>query len=136
LPALAYLVVLFLAFGAIPLAFTNNGYYESKGVLGPQIAFLLIPIAVAFYIRRTATFVSTEGVRVRALFGSRSLPWSTVRGLSVQGRSIYAVAADGTLRLPCVRINDLAAVARASGGRLPELVEATPKPAPGGRRHR
>ena len=68
---------------------------------------------------------------MRALFGSRPLPWADVRGLTVNGRSVYAVVADGAVRLPCVHVADLAAVSAASGGRLPELAEPTPKPAAG-----
>jgi hypothetical protein len=38
------------------------------------------------------------------------------------------------VRLPCVHVSDLAAVSAASGGRLPQLREPTPKPAAGRRR--
>jgi len=55
-------------------------------------------------------------------------------GLSVHERTVYLVCRDGSLRLPCVRIADLAAVSRASGGRLPSVPEATPKFAPARRR--
>jgi len=57
-----------------------------------------------------------------------------VRGISVTGRNIYAVTDEGAVRLPCVRIRDLARVAAASGGRPPELPQATPKYAPARRR--
>jgi hypothetical protein len=59
-----------------------------------------------------------------------------MRGLSITGRSVYAVLESGSVRLPCVRQGDLAAVARASGGRLPEIPEERPKFAPGRRRRR
>jgi hypothetical protein len=68
------------------------------------------------------------------LLGSRRLGWDELRGLSVSGRSVYAVCVDGAVRLPCVRVADLAAVARASDGRLPAIAEATPKYAPSRRR--
>ena len=45
-----------------------------------------------------------------------------------------AVAVDGSLRLPCVRLSDLAAIARVSEGRLPEIAEARRKYAPQRRR--
>ena len=101
----------------------------------PLVALYLIPVAVAVYVGRTATFVDSSGIAVRALIGERRIPWSDIRGLSVTGRSIYAVLADGSVRLPCVRLADLAAVAAASGDHLPDLPEATPKYAPQ-RRHR
>jgi hypothetical protein len=134
LPALTYGVVLFLAIGVIPLAFTADGDYQSKGVLGPQTALVIVPVLAAWFIARTATVVNPDGIRVRAMFGSTELPWTRLRGLSVQGRSVYAVADDGSVRLPCVRVNDLAAVAQASGGRLPELPAATVHAAPSRRR--
>lgn len=144
LPASAYLVVLFLLFGAVPLAFTESSFHFSGSgaeqgpppFYGWPMAFLLIPLLAAAFIRRTATFVSPAGIRVRAVFGSRRMSWDEVRGLSVDGRSVYAVLADGSVRLPCVRQSDLGAVSRASGGRLPELGDVKPKYAPSRRRRR
>jgi hypothetical protein len=119
LPRLAYLAVLFLAFGVTAL------------VQHPIVAVAyVLPAAAAMFVARTATVVSADGITVRALIGHRSLPWADVRGLSVTGRAVYAVAADGAVRLPCVRVSDLAAVAAASGGHLPQVPEATPKFAP------
>jgi hypothetical protein len=144
LPALAYIVVLLLLFGSIPLAFTVSSFhFDAKGgeqgappVVGWQTLFLLLPALAAVFIRRTATIVDTGGIRVRALFGSRRLPWDELRGLSVTGTTVYAVLADGSVRLPCVRVADLAEVSRASGGRLPEIADPTPKFAPRRRRRR
>ena len=134
LPWLAYLVVVLLVLGVIPLAFTQDGSESSSVTIGPRTLLLIVPIAVAIYIARTATIVDADGIRVRALFGSRRLGWNELRGLSVSGRSVYAVCVDGSVRLPCVRVADLAAVARASGGRLPAIAESTPKYAPSRRR--
>jgi hypothetical protein len=78
--------------------------------------------------------VDASGITVRALIGQRRLPWNDVRGLSVTGRSIYVVTASGSVRLPCVRIADLAALTVASAGHLPPLPEATPKLPPSRRR--
>jgi hypothetical protein len=125
LPRSAYLVVLFLALCATPL------------VQHPlaSIAYL-IPVAAAVFIARTATIVDARGITVRALAGHRILPWADVRGLSVTGRSVYAVTDGGAVRLPCVRLADLAALSAASGGHLPQLPEATPKYAPSRRTRR
>jgi hypothetical protein len=145
LPRSAYLVVLFLLFGTLPLAFGDSQSHSADdvvthvhkfaGVAVGWFAFLLVlPVIAAFYIARTATFVDGDGIRVRAVFGSRRLGWSEIRGLSVSGRSVYAVVLGGGVRLPCVRVNDLAEVARHSGGHLPQLRDPVPHFAPARRR--
>jgi hypothetical protein len=144
LPRSAYLAVLFVLFGTIPLAFTaanftfnaKGGAEGAPGVIGWQCVLLVIPVLVAVFIARTATIVDERGIRIRVLFGSRMLPWSLLRGLSVDGRNVYAVAEDGAWRLPCVHVGDLAEVARASGGRLPQVAEPKKKYAPQRRRRR
>jgi hypothetical protein len=136
LPALAYLVVLFLAFGAVPLAFAGDGSEGARSALGPRALLILVPILAAVFIARTRTVVDETGVSVRALFGTRRLGWPQIRGLSVTERTVYLVCTDGSVRLPCVRVSDLAAVSKASGGRLPEVAEATPKYAPSRQRRR
>jgi PH (Pleckstrin Homology) domain-containing protein len=136
LPALAYIPVIFLLFGAAPVAFTGNGIEGSPARISATSVLLAVPIIVAVFVARTATVVTGSGILVRAVFGSRALPWSQIRGLSVSGRSVYAVVPDGAVRLPCVRVANLAEVARASDGRLPELAEPTPKFAPSRRRRR
>ena len=145
LPRSAYLVVLFLLFGTLPLAFGDNQAHSADDVVrhlhkfaGVAVdwfwVFLFIPLLAALFIARTATFVDGAGIRVRALFGSRRLPWSEVRGLSVTGRSVYAVVAGGGVRLPCVRVNDLAELARHSGGHVPQVRDPIKKFAPARRR--
>ncbi len=123
LPRSAYLAVLFLALCATPL------------VQHPLASVVyVIPVVAAVFIARTATIVDDRGITVRALIGHRTLLWTELRGLSVTGRSVYAVTDTGSVRLPCVRIADLAALSAASGGRLPPSPEATPKYAPSRRR--
>jgi hypothetical protein len=136
LPRSAYLIAVSLLFCAVPLAFAGDGSYGARPVYGPRILFLLVPIAAALYIGRTATVVDRAGIRVRAVLGSRRLRWDELRGLSVAGSNVYAVAADGSVRLPCVHVADLAAVSRASEGRLPPVEPPTPKFAPARRRRR
>ena len=140
LPRTSYLVVIFLFFACFTVGFGVNGSHglrDSAGRsgfdgfdVGPQTLVFLVPVLVAIFIARTATVVSAEGLRVRALFGSRMLPWDEIRGLTVSGRAIYAVVEGGAIRLPCVRIAHLGPISRLSNGRLPELPDATPKPAP------
>lgn len=137
LPGFSYLAVLFLLLCAAPLALSADGGDEGASVGWTWRAVLLaVPVLAALFIARTATVVSPDGVTVRALFGSRRLPWDQVRGLSVSERSVYAVIDDGAVRLPCVRTSDLAAVSRASGGRLPQIADPVRKYAPGRRRRR
>jgi hypothetical protein len=136
LPVLSYVVVVFLLFGAIPVAFTADGSYAAPARLGLQTLILLVPVIAAVFVARTATIVDADGITVRAAFGQRRIGWAQIRGLSVSGASVYAVLADGSLRLPCVRVANLAQAARASGGRLPELADPTPKFAPARRRRR
>jgi hypothetical protein len=97
---------------------------------------LVIPVLAAVFIARTATFVGPPGIRIRAAFGSRKLVWDQIRGLSVDGRSVYAVIQDGAVRLPCVRISDLSAIAKVSGDRLPKLADPVRKYAPSRRSRR
>jgi hypothetical protein len=136
LPALAYLTVLFLLFGTLPVAFTSGGFESENAVVGPQTLVLIIPVLAAVFIARWATFVDADGVTVRAAFGKQRFTWTQVRGLTVDGTRVYLVLADGAMRLPCVRVADLAAVSRASSGHLPELPDPTPKFAPSRRRRR
>jgi len=131
---MAYAVVLLLFFGVIPLAFTEDGQFEAKATLGPQMLLLVIPILAAAFIARSATVVDSDGITVHAVFGSRQMGWDEIRGLSVERRTVYAVLAHGAMRLPCVRVADLAALSRASGGHVPAVADPKPKFAPSRRR--
>jgi hypothetical protein len=147
LPRSAYLIVLFLLFCSVPLALAGGGNsaqipddaqfgIQTDTTVGPRLLFLLIPIAAAVFIARTRTQVGRDGIDVRALFGRRWLPWEQLRGLSISGRSVYAVCRDGSVRLPCVRVSDLNALATASAGRLPDIPPAPVKAAPSRRPRR
>ncbi len=136
LSRLAYLAVVFLFFCAAPLAFSRSADEAAVAVYGPRMLLLLIPVMAVLFIARSATIVDPSGLIVRAAFGKRRLPWDQVRGLSLSGRSVYAVLSDGAMRLPCVGIADLAALSKASGGHLPEVAEATAKFAPSRRSRR
>lgn len=138
LPRSAYLVVLFLLFGSLPLAFGDNQSHDADDVVrhvhkfagvavGWFAIFLVLPVIAAVYIGRTATFVGPDGIRVRAIFGSRRLGWGEIRGLSVSGRSVYAVVPGGGVRLPCVRVADLAELSRHSDGHVPQLRDPKPR---------
>jgi Bacterial PH domain len=134
LPKPTYLVLIFLVFGITPLALYGGPGEGSPARISALTLLYLIPVLAAVFIARTSTRVDSSGIRVSAIFGSRMLDWTQVRGLSVTGRNVYAVTEGGSLRLPCVRQRDLTAIAQASGGALPELPEPMVKSAPGRRR--
>lgn len=137
LPRSAYLAVLFLVFCVIPVAFAGDiGDQGGPGGITWRVALLLIPVLAAVFIARTATLVGPAGVRVRALFGSRTFRWEQIRGLSVTGRSVYLVLTDGSVRLPCVRTTDLAAISKVSDGHLPTMADPVRKYAPSRRPRR
>ena len=138
-PRLAYLVIIFLAAGVWPIALyggDDGSGYASPARLTPLLLLFAVPVIAIVFIARTATIVDADGITVRAAFGARRLRWDEIRGLSVTGRSVYAVLADGSVRLPCVGVPNLAAIARASDGRLPKIADPTPKYAPSRRRRR
>ncbi len=136
LPAMTWVPVLFLWVGSIPVAFAADGSEGARIRVGLGILVLLIPALASVFVARTATVVNGAGLLVRAPFGKRVMPWNDVRGLSVTGRSVYAVLRDGAVRLPCVRVSMLSELARASGGRLPEMADPVLKGPPERRRRR
>jgi hypothetical protein len=86
-------------FGAVPLA-------ASRGYLLP---ILVIPVLLGIWAWRAGTDATAAGLRVRALFGSRFIPWSDVAALIPSGpREVYAALDGGRrVRLPAVGAADL-----------------------------
>ena len=110
-PRTALMAVLVLAICVLPLASS-----------APWLAVLwLLPIAAAAWVLRAGVDVDRTGLTVRALLGSRRLPWTEVAGLRVgdRDRLVAVLRAGGTVRLPVLRPRHLALVAAASGGRMP-----------------
>jgi hypothetical protein len=87
-------------FGAVPLA-------SSRAYLLP---IALVPILIAVWGWRAGTDVGPAGLRVRALLGSRLVPWSHVAALMpADRRRVYAVLTTGRkVRLPAVGAAELA----------------------------
>jgi hypothetical protein len=110
-PGSSYLVVAFLAVCVTAL-------------LHSPLALLLylLPLAVAFYVARTATVVDETGLTARAPFGSAHVGWGELRGLRLDpSGAVYAVStANGQVRLPCVRSTRLERLIQASAGRIPD----------------
>jgi hypothetical protein len=134
LPKMAYGVVLFLLIGVTPIALYGGPSNGSPARISGLTVLYLIPILAGVYIARTSTRVDASGFRVTAIFGSRSIDWADVRGVSIDRRNIYAVLDDGAVRLPCVRQRDLTLIAGLSDGRLPQLPNPVVKTAPARRR--
>jgi Bacterial PH domain len=103
----AILVAAIIAFiGAIPVA-------GAAAYLAP---ILVVPLAVAVWAWRAGTDANPRGVRVRALFGHRDVPWSAIAELGTDPRGrVLARRHDGSVIL-------LTAVTRAD---LPRLVGAS-----------
>ena len=104
----AFLVAVMIAFvGTVPLA-------------GARLAFaplILVPLAIGVWAWRSGTDVDQAGLRVRALFGTRSIAWSRVAELAADPRGrVSALLTDGhVIRLTAVRATDLPAVMAAGG---------------------
>ena len=81
---------------------------------------LLIPVVVALWVLRVGVDVSDEGLTVRAAFGHRQVPWTSVAGIRVARRGdLWLVTTAGTeLKLPVMRARDLPQLAALSGGRI------------------
>jgi hypothetical protein len=96
--------------GGLPLA-------TARWYLTP---ILLIPLAIGVWSWRAGTDATVNGIRARALFGSRFLPWSAVDSLVVGERDrVYAhTAAGSAVRLPAVAPADLQRLVEASGEQL------------------
>src|SRR3712207_2885830 len=107
----ALLPVLFLLICVLPLAFAAEW----------TPVFLLVPALAAAHVLRVGVDVGDDGVTVRSLAGSRSVPWNEVAGIRVGERGdLWLVTTRGTeLRLPALRARDLPRLAAVSGGRIP-----------------
>jgi Bacterial PH domain len=107
--------------GAVPIA--SSGFGREGGTPAwayPLLLILLIPILVMVWGWRAGTDADRDGLRLRALFGSRRVPWSQVNALVPQGRKVVAVLADGgSIVLPAVAKADLPRLVAASGNELP-----------------
>nr|WP_275941237.1 PH domain-containing protein [Planosporangium flavigriseum] len=84
---------------------------------------------IAVWGWRAGTDVSPAGLRIRALFGSRLVPWSHVSALVPADRKrVYAVLTTGRqVRLPAVGAAELAAFSEVAAAKAaaPEKTDDT-----------
>ncbi len=96
--AAATVAAIIALIGAIPLA--------AQGL--PYALVLLVPLVLIIWAWRSGTDVRRDGLVVRALLGSRYVPWSEVTALVPHGTGVHAQLASGNrLVLPLVRAADL-----------------------------
>ncbi len=77
---------------------------------------LLVPIAIAVWAWRAGTDVNGAGFTVRALLGSRRVPWAAVDGLVSQDGTVQARLANGHfVKLDAVRPADLEKITAMAG---------------------
>ncbi|MFS8477409.1 MAG: PH domain-containing protein [Micromonosporaceae bacterium] len=92
----------------------------------------LVPLAVAVWAWRAGTDADRHGLQVRALLGSRRLPWARIAQLVPTGHGrVSAVLTDGAVvTLTAVTPADLPRLVAASGQELTAAEEAdSPDPA-------
>jgi len=109
-PAAVAVAGLIAAIGALPLLRASGWFF-----------FVPLAIAVfALWAWRSGTDADSNGVRVRALFGSRTIAWSRVDALVPAERGkVEAVLTDGgRITLSAVRPEDLPKLVAASGKQL------------------
>jgi hypothetical protein len=127
-PHQAILVAAVIGFiGALPLVFgpdlpaepvaNQSGTDAIRWWLMP---ILLVPIAVFAWALRSGTDADGEGLKLRAVFGTRRVPWSAVRELAADDRGhAVALLEDGNaVTLPQVKLADLPRLVAASGRRI------------------
>jgi hypothetical protein len=110
--------------GAIPVATSLIGYdldgtVRSGGTPGWAyllLLILLVPLAVALWGWRAGTDADAAGLRLRALFGSRSVRWDEITAIVPQGRRVLATLTNGrAVALPAVTRADIPRLVAATG---------------------
>ncbi|GAA4028310.1 hypothetical protein GCM10022247_61610 [Allokutzneria multivorans] len=121
LPKVALLPIVLLAVCVTPVAF---------GAPGLQLVYL-IPLALVWHVLRARTVAGADGVLVRTALGSRRIEWGAVTSLHLGRPNKVSLVLNGgeRLTLPAVRLGDLPALAKASGGVVPDP-SATAEKAP------
>lgn len=93
--------------GAVPMLLL--GWYG--------VPILVIPLLVAVWGWRSGTDADHDGIRVRALIGSRRVPWSQIAEVAPapHGRAAARLVDGAVLALPAVPASQLSRLVSASG---------------------
>jgi len=107
-PTVSLVALGFLALCLSPIAFQG----------GPWFLLFVGPVVLAVWVVRSRTRVDVDGLHVRRLVGTRSLPWTEVSTLRLAERGwVRAVTEQGDeVALRGIRVRDLGRVGQASGG--------------------
>lgn len=86
----------------------------------------ILPLFAIYWIERTRTVVSDQGLDLRTVTSSRHLDWEQIRGVSIPPRGwVRAHLSDDTeVKLPAVSYDQLRKFVEASKGRIPDLFAA------------
>jgi len=124
-PHQSILIAAFIAFvGVFPIAFgpdmgsgTADASSGGSAVRWAFVPLLIIPIALFVWVLRSGTDADEEGLRVRGLLGSRSIPWSEIRELATdeRGRAVALLRNGYAVTLASVRGSDVGRLVEASG---------------------
>lgn len=109
IPSTAYLAIGLLTVCVTPIAL---------GEIGGLQWLYVFPIGLFVFVARWRTVATKQGLAVRTVFGQRDLPWSSLKGLAITGKSrVRAVLRDDTqISLPTVRTRHLPVLALVSEG--------------------
>ncbi|ONM49398.1 hypothetical protein B0T44_06805 [Nocardia donostiensis] len=83
---------------------------------------LVLPLGVLVWVLRMQTTVSSAGLDLRTVFGSRHIDWDRVRGLRIPTRGFVRAHLDDDteVKLPAVSYDRLRELVEASDGRIPD----------------
>lgn len=109
--------------GALPLVTT-------AWLLAPV---LLVPLAVLVWALRSGTVADAAGLRVRALFGQRFVPWTEVEELAVQrhDRVVAVLGGHRSVWLTAVRRRHIPVLIAIAGRPPADEVNLSTRPSPG-----
>jgi Bacterial PH domain len=105
-PAAISVAAIVTSLGATPMLLL--GWYA--------VPIPLVPLLVAVWGWRAGTDADANGLRIRALFASRRLPWRDIAEVAAgpDGRVAARLESGAVLRLPAVRRDDLHRLVRAT----------------------
>lgn len=91
-----------------------------KWVLAPiAIGALIVPAAFSVWSLRSGVDAGADGIRVKALLGSRHIPWTDITGFDRHDGKVYAALTSGSrIELPSIRPVDIPQLVTAGGNEL------------------